>query len=183
VRTPKLLTDVAHAPYPYINNLTVHMRAESLCDTNLYRQFAGFEKALASCRGIPFTGTPGRAIVTGQPPRRHMAMKHARATLMTSFFCAAAALGGGSTTAAPTPEIVDAPVAPRPPTPGLLDGPIGQRLSEKDRTAAIAAQQDAAPSSTRKTWRGDRRRLWDCYAGSGNRGASGLAVAESKVPK
>ena len=83
-------------------------------------------------------------------------MKHARATLMTSFLCAAAGLGGCSTTAAPTPEIVDAPVAPPPPMPGVLDGPIGQRLSEKDRTAAIAAQHDAVSSGTRKTWRGDR---------------------------
>jgi surface antigen len=46
--------------------------------------------------------------------------------------------------------------APLPPAPGVLDGPIGLTLGEKDRAAAIAAQQDAVASGLRRSWRGER---------------------------
>jgi surface antigen len=78
-----------------------------------------------------------------------------RAFALTTFgvLCAAAGLGGCASTAAPTarPAVAAPPPAP---APGAVGGPIGQTLDEKDRAAAIAAQQEAISSGERKSWRG-----------------------------
>lgn len=55
-------------------------------------------------------------------------------------------------TSAPAP--VAAPAPPSPPAPGVIGAAVGQALDEKDRTIAIAAQQEAVASGTRKSWRG-----------------------------
>jgi surface antigen len=67
-------------------------------------------------------------------------------------------LAACSSTAAPPPvQAAAAPVAaPPPPAPGVIAGAIGQSLTEKDREAAIAAQQDAVSSGARKSWRGEK---------------------------
>jgi surface antigen len=55
--------------------------------------------------------------------------------------------------AAATPAV---PAPPPPPAPGVVGGAIGQSLAEKDRAAAIAAQQEAVSSGSRKSWRGEK---------------------------
>lgn len=61
--------------------------------------------------------------------------------------------GGFTTDRTPTGTI-PAVAAPPPPSLGVLGGAIGESLDEKDRAAAIAAQQDAVSSGERKSWRG-----------------------------
>jgi len=62
----------------------------------------------------------------------------------------------GCNSAAPetTAAIPVAAAVPEPPAPGVVGAAIGQSLDEKDKTAAIAAQQAAFASGARKTWRG-----------------------------
>jgi surface antigen len=45
--------------------------------------------------------------------------------------------------------------APEPPAAGVVGAALGQALDEKDRGAAIAAQQEAVNSGARKSWRGE----------------------------
>ncbi len=86
-------------------------------------------------------------------------MKRAKATLMAiCFLCARAALAaaiydGRLARARDRRRAVAAP--PAPPAPGVLGGPIGQALDERTALTAIAAQQEAVASGTRKSWRGD----------------------------
>ncbi|HMK90587.1 MAG TPA: hypothetical protein VK446_13275 [Methylocystis sp.] len=54
----------------------------------------------------------------------------------------------------PPPPVVAAPAAPEPVPPGVLGGAIGRELDEKDRTLAIAAQNEAVNSGQQKSWRG-----------------------------
>jgi surface antigen len=42
---------------------------------------------------------------------------------------------------------------PEPPAPGVIGVSVGQTLDENTRSIAIAAQQDAIASGTRKSWR------------------------------
>ncbi|QGM96339.1 hypothetical protein [Methylocystis parvus] len=80
----------------------------------------------------------------------------AKATLA---MCVLAALGAGacsSTSEPPTAAATPVITAPAPPAPGVIGGAIGQSLSEKDRAAAIAAQQDAVSSGARKSWNGEK---------------------------
>ena len=50
---------------------------------------------------------------------------------------------------------VPAPVAaPEPPAPGVVGSAIGRDLDEKDKSAAIAAQQAAVSSGSPKSWKG-----------------------------
>ena len=72
---------------------------------------------------------------------------------------AAALLAGCNSVSAPPP--VEATPTPTPtvaalPAPGVIGSSIGQSLDETDRAAAIAAQQDAVASGSRKSWRGAR---------------------------
>ena len=81
----------------------------------------------------------------------------AKATLAMSLLCAALGVAGcSSTTEPPAPVAAAVAAVPPPPAPGVIGGPIGQSLDEKDRAAAIAAQQDAVASGARKSWRGDK---------------------------
>lgn len=71
--------------------------------------------------------------------------------------CAAAALSGCASTASPPTTATAAPIVappPPPPAPGVVGGAISQSLDERDREAAIAAQQEAIASGARKSWRG-----------------------------
>lgn len=72
-------------------------------------------------------------------------------------FCAASSLSGcNSTPATSATGAIPVAAVPPPPAPGVVGGPIGQSLDEKDREAAIAAQQEAVTSGERKSWRGAR---------------------------
>ncbi len=72
-------------------------------------------------------------------------------------FCAATSLSGcNSAPATSATGAIPIASAPPPPAPGVVGGPIGQSLDEKDREAAIAAQQEAVSSGERKSWRGAR---------------------------
>lgn len=79
----------------------------------------------------------------------------AKATMAISLLCAAFVLSACNSTLdrAPTGTIPKVETPP-PPSPGVVGGSIGQSLDEKDRAAAIAAQQDAVSSGARKSWRG-----------------------------
>jgi surface antigen len=79
----------------------------------------------------------------------------AKATLAMSLLAVALGVGACNSTAEP-PQAGAAPVvaAPPPPAPGVIGGAIGQSLDEKDRAAAIAAQQEAVASGARRSWRG-----------------------------
>lgn len=81
----------------------------------------------------------------------------AKARLALTLLCAAG-VEGCSSTSEPPRAASSAPVvaAPPPPAPGAVGGAIGQSLDEKDRAAAIAAQQEAVSSGARKSWRGAR---------------------------
>lgn len=84
-------------------------------------------------------------------------MTRAKATFATALLCAAASLGACNSTPAPPVTVTASRESPAPaPAAGILDGPIGQSLDEKSRATAIATQQDAVSSGTRKSWRGDR---------------------------
>ncbi len=79
-----------------------------------------------------------------------------RAVLATSLLCSAAGLAACSSRPSPPAATVAVPqAAPTPPAPGVVGGPLGQLLGENDRAAAIAAQQEAVSSGTRKSWRGE----------------------------
>ncbi len=81
----------------------------------------------------------------------------AKATLAMSLLFSASGLGACSSTSEP-PAAAAAPavVAPPPPAPGVIGGAFGLSLTEKDRAAAIAAQQEAVSSGARKSWRGEK---------------------------
>jgi len=81
----------------------------------------------------------------------------AKATLTMSLLFAALSVGACSSTSEP-PAAAAAPTiaAPPRPAPGVIGGAVGQSLSEKDRAAAIAAQQEAVSSGARKSWRGEK---------------------------
>jgi len=56
------------------------------------------------------------------------------------------------------PPVAAAPVAvvvPEPPAPGVVGVSVGRELDEKDRATAIAAQQAAVTSGSRKAWKGE----------------------------
>ncbi len=81
----------------------------------------------------------------------------ARATLTISLLLAAFGAGAcNSTSEPPTAASVPIVAAPPPPAPGVIGGAIGQSLTENDRAAAIAAQQEAVSSGSRKSWRGEK---------------------------
>lgn len=80
------------------------------------------------------------------------------AKAMTAMILISAAFGLTACNSTPAPAIaLQAPVvaAPPPPAAGVVGGAIGQGLDEKDRSAAIGAQQQAVASGVRKSWRGD----------------------------
>jgi surface antigen len=82
-------------------------------------------------------------------------MTRAKATLATGVLCATLGLAACASTPEPVPVAVAAtPPVPSEPAPGVIAGPIGQPLDDKDRAAAIAAQQEAVASGLRKSWRG-----------------------------
>ena len=73
------------------------------------------------------------------------------------FFAIYAAFlpGGCQSVSAPPPVDSAGTLAiPAPPAPGVIGAAIGQTLDETDRTAAVAAQQEAVSSGSRKSWRG-----------------------------
>lgn len=80
----------------------------------------------------------------------------AKAIMATSLLCATLGVAACSSTAEHPTTPAAAPVvsAPPPPAAGVVGGPIGQSLDDKDRAAAIAAQQEAVASGARKSWRG-----------------------------
>jgi surface antigen len=89
-------------------------------------------------------------------------MTRAKATLAITLLSASL---GACSSPAPAPTTLAAPAktlaapaesTPPPPAAGVLDGQIGQSLDERDRNAAIGAQQEAVSSGTRKSWRGSR---------------------------
>lgn len=96
-------------------------------------------------------------------------MTRAKATLAITLLSASL---GACNSPAPAPTTLAAPAktpaapamtlaapaesTPQPPAAGVLDGPIGQSLDERDRNAAIGAQQEAVSSGMRKSWRGSR---------------------------
>lgn len=68
------------------------------------------------------------------------------------------ALAGCASTTAPQMDSQAAPTStderlPEAPAPGVIGVSVGQTLDEKDRTVAIAAQQDAIVTGARKSWR------------------------------
>ncbi len=91
----------------------------------------------------------------------------AYALIAVGALCGALGLSACNSTPDRTPTgAIPVAAAPPPPAPGVVGGPIGQSLDEKDREAAIAAQQEAISSGERKSWRGAR----------GARGAYGFIV-------
>lgn len=81
----------------------------------------------------------------------------ANANMAIGLFCLALGAASCSSTTDRMPTATIPPVqAPPPPAAGVVGGPIGQSLDEKDRAAAIAAQQEAVSSGSRKSWRGAR---------------------------
>jgi surface antigen len=89
--------------------------------------------------------------------KQEFSTMRAKATLAMSLLGATLGLVACNSTPQP-PAAAVAPVvsAPPPPAPGVIGGAIGQSLDEKDRAAAIAAQQEAVASGARKSWRGAR---------------------------
>lgn len=73
------------------------------------------------------------------------------AAIVTS---AALSLAACNSTPAAKTEPVAAAATPLPPAPGVVGAAIGQALDDKDRQAAIAAQQEAVNSGLRKSWKG-----------------------------
>jgi hypothetical protein len=53
------------------------------------------------------------------------------------------------------PAAPPAPPPPEPPAPGVVGGNLGRDLDEKDKAIAIAAQQAAVSSGSRKSWKGE----------------------------
>ena len=86
-----------------------------------------------------------------------MSTMRAKATLAMSLLCATFGVAAcNSTTEPPAANAAPIVAAPPPPALGVVGGAIGQALDEKDRAAAIAAQQEAVASGARKSWRGTR---------------------------
>ncbi len=86
-----------------------------------------------------------------------------RVSWVAGAAAAAGLLGGCSLTSssvspfASTAEpVVATPPAPPPVVYGtFLEGPVGTRLTQKTRDKALAAEQDALATGTRKSWKGD----------------------------
>lgn len=82
-------------------------------------------------------------------------MRSGRLSLNLLALCAATLPVGCQSVSAPPPvRSAGAEATPAPPAPGVIGAAIGQALDETDRTAAIAAQQEAIASGSRKSWRG-----------------------------
>jgi len=84
-------------------------------------------------------------------------MRAGQLSLCGLAFFAVTLLAGCQSVGAPPPVSAantPAVAAPPAPAPGVIGAAIGQTLDETDRTAAIAAQQDAIASGNRKSWRG-----------------------------
>jgi surface antigen len=64
------------------------------------------------------------------------------------------ALTLGGCNSAATPPQASTPAPPPPPAAGVVGTAIGQSLDDADREKAVAAQNEAVNSGTRKTWRG-----------------------------
>lgn len=81
----------------------------------------------------------------------------AKAAMAIGLLCATLGVGACSSTTEPSAAAaVPVVSAPPPPAPGVVGVSIGQSLDEKDRAAAIAAQQEAVASGARKSWRGEK---------------------------
>lgn len=76
------------------------------------------------------------------------------AKAMTAMILIGSAPGLGACNSAPAPEVAPRVAAAPPPAAGVVGGALGQSLDEKDRGAAIDAQQQAVASGQRKSWRG-----------------------------
>ena len=84
-------------------------------------------------------------------------MRAGQLSLCVLAFVAATLLAGCQSVGAPPPvSAANAPAIAVAPAPGVNGTAIGQTLDETDRTAAIAAQQDAIATGTRKSWRGGK---------------------------
>lgn len=81
---------------------------------------------------------------------RTMAKAIATAALMSGALMLAACNAAPPSAAAAPPAVA----APEPPATGVVGSAIGRTLDQKDRETAIAAQQEAVVSGTRKSWRG-----------------------------
>jgi surface antigen len=88
------------------------------------------------------------------PPGKIMSGHSAKFVVAASLsgLCLAVSACSGLTPS--PPPVVAAPAAPEPPAPGVVGVAIGQSLSDKDKDAAIAAQQAAVSSGQRKAWKG-----------------------------
>lgn len=75
-----------------------------------------------------------------------------RAFAASGLFCALLTLTACNASA-PAANVT-APPAPEPPAPGVVGSVVGRELDASEREAAIAAQQEAVNSGTRKSWRG-----------------------------
>ncbi len=81
----------------------------------------------------------------------------AQAAVAMSLLFGVPGLTACSSTSEPEKVTAAAPTAPAPPpAAGVVSGAIGQPLGEKDRAAAIVAQQEAVSSGSRKSWRGEK---------------------------
>lgn len=79
----------------------------------------------------------------------------AKAIMAMGLLCATFGVAACNSTSDPTQvAAAPTPAAPPPPAPGVVGSVIGQSLDDRDRAAAIAAQQEAVSSGMRKSWRG-----------------------------
>jgi len=82
-------------------------------------------------------------------------MRSGRRSLYFLALCAATLPAGCQSIGAPPPDgSARTQALPAPPAPGVIGSAIGQTLDEADRMTAIAAQQEAVASGSRKSWRG-----------------------------
>jgi surface antigen len=91
-----------------------------------------------------------RSIAAAESP------KDARGVLpVMSIFAASLALAACNPAAPPPVAAAPVPLAaPEPPAPGVVGSAVGRELDEKDKAAAVAAQQAAISSGAPKTWKG-----------------------------
>ncbi len=81
--------------------------------------------------------------------------KDARMLPIIGIFAASLALTACNPAAPPPVAAAPVPIAaPEPPAPGVVGSAVGRDLDEKDKAAAIAAQQAAISSGAPKTWKG-----------------------------